>query len=244
LYQLDYGTAATISLWMLTMLITPVLENRWGWPGLRIGLTSTIVLQSLAACIILSQVWPPTQVAMVAFGIVAGGWIVEYVGISTGWPFGNYAYTPRLQPQVGGIPLVIAIAYLGILVPAWGIADFLAVGSRGPTFIIGSAVAATAWDLFLDPQLVYWRVWVWQTKGSYFGIPWRNFVAWLGVTSAFTILFQPSHLEALPLVLIYTTAWIMELIALQIRWSLRGPALVGGIIMGGVVGGAWLRFLS
>jgi hypothetical protein len=50
-------------------------------------------------------------------------------------------------------------AYVGVLVPAWGVADLAVRGSRGPEFVIVSAFAATAWDLLIDPLLVSWRVW-------------------------------------------------------------------------------------
>jgi putative membrane protein len=231
-------------LWFLSMLAIPALERRWGWPGLQVGLTATVVLQSLAAVLSLTAVWSTAELGGLALGMIAGGWFAEYVGVTTGLPFGPYSYTSRLQPQVGRVPIVVAIAYLGILVPSWGVADLLAGGYRGPGFVIGSAAAATAWDLFLDAQLVSWRVWEWRNKGGYFGIPWWNFLGWLGVTVSLTVVLQPGRLEPLPLTLIYSTAWVMEVIALLVAWPLRGPALIGGIVMGAIAGGAWLRFLS
>jgi putative membrane protein len=233
-----------LSLWLLAMLATPALERRWGWPGLQVGLTATVALQALAAVLCLAAVWSPAEVGGVALGIVAGGWVAEYVGIQTGLPFGSYTYTPRLQPQVGRVPVVVAVSYLGILVPAWGIADLLVGGSRGPGFLIGSGAAAAAWDLFLDPQLVSWRVWQWRNRGGYFGVPWGNFLGWLCVTVALTVVLQPGPLEPLPLALLYTTAWVMEIIALLVAWPQWGPAFVGGVIMGAAVVSAWLRFLS
>ena len=45
------------------------------------------------------------------------------------------------------------------------------------------AVALTAWDLFLDPQMTAERYWRWERPGSYRGIPLSNYAGWL-VTSA------------------------------------------------------------
>jgi len=228
---------------LLAALATPVLESRWGWPGLRAGLVATVLFQALAAIFSLAAFWPPATLGGIALGIVAGGWFAEYLGISTGLPFGAYEYTTRLQPQVGGVPILVAIAYLGILMPAWAVADLLLKGSRGPEFAIVSALAATAWDLFLDPQLVSWRIWTWRRSGGYFGIPWQNFLGWLIVTALLTVVLQPGPFNPLPLALLYTTAWILEIIALCVVWPLRGPALVGGVVMGMVAVGAWLRLL-
>ncbi|MBK9747058.1 MAG: carotenoid biosynthesis protein [Chloroflexi bacterium] len=54
--------------------------------------------------------------------IVALAWLTEFIGHTTGFPFGSYDYTPRLQPQVGGVPLLIPLAWLMMLPPAWAMA--------------------------------------------------------------------------------------------------------------------------
>ena len=110
-------------------------------------------------------------------------------------------------------------------------------------FVFASAVVATAWDLLLDPILVSWRVWEWRTKGGYYGIPWRNFLGWLGVTAALTVVLQPGRLDSLPLLILYTGAWLTEVVAMLTLWRLRGPAIVGGVGMDTLVLGAWLGFL-
>jgi hypothetical protein len=52
---------------------------------------------------------------------------------------------------------------------------------------LGSA-ALTAWDLFLDPQMVGEGYWTWAKRGVYRGIPLSNYVGWfvtgLGVMAA------------------------------------------------------------
>jgi putative membrane protein len=244
LYGNDQVTGVVLGLWVLAMLAMPALERRWGWLGLRAGLTAVVCLQSLAAVLNLAAFWSPGDIGRVVVGIVAGGWLAEFLGVTLGFPFGSYRYTCRLQPQVGRVPTWVTIAYVGILVPAWGIADLLVGGNRGPAFVLASAGAATAWDLLLDPQLVSWRVWAWRKKGGYFGIPWGNFLGWLGITAALTLVLQPGRLEPLPLTLIYGTAWFLQVIALLVAWPLRGPAMVGGGIMGAIVIGACLRLLA
>lgn len=241
MYGTDAGHAVVLGLWLLAALSTPALEHRWGWPGLRAGLTATVLLQALVAILCLAAVWPPSRVGAVALGLVVGGLFAEYVGVKTGLLFGPYAYTLRLQPQVGGVPILVAIAYVGVLVPAWGVADRFVGGSRGPAYVLVAALAATAWDLLLDPILVSRQLWRWRTQGGYFGIPWRNFLGWLCVHTALTLVLRPGRLEPDPLILLYTMAWLTEVVALALIWRLRPPAVVGGVVMGAIAVGAWLR---
>ena len=43
------------------------------------------------------------------------GWTAEAIGSKTGFPFGAYHYTDRLQPQLLGVPLLIPLAWLMML---------------------------------------------------------------------------------------------------------------------------------
>ena len=57
------------------------------------------------------------------------------------------------------------------------------------------AAALTAWDLFLDPQMVGEEFWVWARRGLYRGIPLTNFAGWfltgLGVMATLEALLPP-----------------------------------------------------
>ncbi|MDG2233112.1 MAG: carotenoid biosynthesis protein, partial [Ilumatobacter sp.] len=56
--------------------------------------------------------------------------------------------------------------------------------------VLGSA-AMTAWDLFLDPQMVGEGYWAWARRGLYRGIPLSNFGGWfltgLGIMALFEV---------------------------------------------------------
>ena len=73
-----------------------------------------------------------------------------------------------------------------------------------------SALALTAWDLFLDPQMVQWGFWHWEESGGYFGIPWSNFGGWLLAAGLITLLVRPAPLPAPPLLLIYGVIWLLQ----------------------------------
>jgi putative membrane protein len=101
--------------------------------------------------------------------VAAVGFGFEVLGVWTGFPFGSYTYTSKLQPLILGVPPVIACAWVVLFV-------FVR------QFVSNSWLAAaslTATDLLIDPvacgPLGFWR---WGHPGFYFGVPWTNFAGW------------------------------------------------------------------
>ncbi|MFC9895515.1 carotenoid biosynthesis protein [Nocardia sp. NPDC127579] len=126
--------------------------------------------------------------------IVSGvGLVAEMVGVATGYPFGCYDYAvDRIGPAVGGVPLLVPLAWTGGLYPIWVVAGLLTTGrdavtGRGVVAArIGlTALGAVGWDLFLDPQMVADGQWRWCDTGSGLpglaGIPWTNYAGWFAV---------------------------------------------------------------
>jgi putative membrane protein len=198
-------------------------------------------LQAGVVVILLYHNWGPIRTLWSVAGIVGLTWAIEAIGSATGVPFGAYHYTDKLQPQVAHVPLLIPLAWLMMLPPAWAVAYQVAGTNRSWTFVAFSALALTAWDLFLDPQMVAWGLWVWENPGGYFGIPWSNYLGWLLASALITVLVQPQNLPVIPLLLIYTITWVLETIGLFFFWGLPGPALVGFVAMGSLVWLAWSK---
>jgi uncharacterized membrane protein len=120
-----------------------------------------------------------TATATTAAGIVVGTAAVERIGTATGVPFGRYAYTEALRPQVAHVPALVPMAWYAMALPSHQAAH-AALGARSTRarrIVLGS-VALTAWDLFLDPQMVGEGYWRWARRGRYRGIPLSNFVGW------------------------------------------------------------------
>jgi putative membrane protein len=175
--------------------------------------------------------------------VLAAAWTMEFIGHTSGFPFGSYDYTERFQPQLAGVPLLIPLAWLMMLPPSWAVARAVTGKTDGVAFVAMSALAITAWDLFLDPQMVNWDVWRWNDPGafSYFGIPWVNFAGWLFTASLITVLGRPHALPLAPLLPIYAITWALQVIGQTFFWALPGPALVGGLVMGGILVWALVR---
>jgi lycopene beta-cyclase len=244
---------ALVALWVLAMISVPILNWTLGEQGFIAGVMLGVVLQIAAVMAAVGRAWGIGRALAVMGIVVAIAWLFEYIGHNTGFPFGDYYYTDRLQPQIGDVPILVPLAWLMMLPPAWAVAAIITRRWQGKAFgrlaFIGvSALTFTAWDLFLDPQMVSWRLWLWENPGdfSYFGIPWVNYAGWLLVsvimTAVASLLFGsalPNKLPLRPLLVVYVITWALQTIGQLFFWGLPGPALVGCIAMGACLLAAW-----
>jgi putative membrane protein len=140
--------------------------------------------------------------AMFAYGVAALGWrrttvffgfavpislVSELLGTTTGFPFGNYAYTDFLGYKVAGhVPFSIPLSwfYVGFACYLLGI-GLTRRFNLAPVWAWGLALGAwflTVWDLVLDPAMAHEslavKFWEWSSTGPYFGMPIINFVGW------------------------------------------------------------------
>lgn len=225
--------------WGITFLSLPIVEYVYGNMAMRWAVMLGVVVQTATVLTILHLAWGVRRTVRTVAVVLVLAWVAEAVGSSIGFPFGNYSYTHKLQPQLANVPLFIPLAWLMMMPPAWAVARRLTGRWQGPTFVAVSALAFTAWDLFLDPQMVAWELWTWIPAGGYFGIPWTNYAGWLLVSALITVLARPQELPTKPLLLIYTITCILETIGLVLFWNLSGPALFGCLGMGSLAWLAW-----
>ena len=230
----ERGILALTVAWALSMISLPILRWVVGENVLPLGISVGVLLQLGAVRAILAWAWGARRAWLVTVVIVVIAWLIDYVGHTSGILLGKYAYTALLQPQLGDVPLLIPFAWLMMLPPAWAVARRITAHRVG--FVLVSALAFTAWDLFLDPQMVGWNLWTWEKPVGYFGIPWLNFVGWLAASAGITLVARRlaplDELPARPLIAIYAITWALETIGLLFFWGLPGPALVGGAVMG------------
>jgi len=245
LFWLVVWIATPISFWTVGERFTPLLT------------TLGVLAQAVATSAGLAMIWPARRIITTMLIVVGLTWLVEWIGSTTGVPFGHYRYSSVLQPQVAGVPLLIPLAWWMMLGPAWAAATsiltplYTLLGRwYGPLAALLSGAAFTAWDFYLDPQMVRLGLWTWDSPGGYFGIPWVNFLGWWLVASAISLIVQP-HLPAddtqrstaprTALLIIYTLTWIFQAVGLGLFWGQPGPALVGFTLMGLFAVAAWLQ---
>ncbi len=151
--------------------------------------------------------WP----TMGAFFLIAFvvSWCMESLSIATGFPFGHYHYTERLGPKLGTVPLLIMPAYFAMCYVSWNLAhivlqklDHRADALQRFAVPVIAAFIMVMWDLSMDPsRATLSQAWIWHDGGSYFGVPFVNFMGWyLTVWIIFQILalFLPTRPERAP----------------------------------------------
>lgn len=210
----------------------------------RHRLTVATVCVFFASTVSHALLWRGWGFASTLVAVAGGlGFIVEVVGTTTGWPFGSYSYAGSLGPRVGGVPVVIPLAWTMMAYPA------LLVGARISEHPVGAilaaAVALVVWDLFLDPQMVAEGHWQWQEAGAtVVGIPLTNYIGWLATALVMMAVLVPALRAAaarhrpvddrVPYAL-YLWVYASSVLAHALFFDLPGSALVGGLGMGLVV---------
>ncbi|WP_036605593.1 carotenoid biosynthesis protein [Paenibacillus assamensis] len=110
---------------------------------------------------------------------------IEWIGVVTGFPFGDYHYTPLFGFAIGGVPLAIACAWVGVVYTA------LLLSSGSNRWL--RAVQVGGWtvllDLVLDPVANAREFWIWHAQEGYFGVPYVNFVSWFFISGFMSLLF-------------------------------------------------------
>lgn len=243
------STQAALLAWVLTMIFLPIVGWTWGEAALIRGMSVGVVMQAIAVLGVLGHAWGFGRALRTLAIVAALSYFAEWLGSKTGFPFGAYHYTDVLQPQLAGVPLLIPLAWMMMLAPAWAIAKII-LRKNNPKLLFTvfysllSAFAFTAWDLFLDPQMVGWGFWIWATPGIYFGIPLSNYLGWVLVSFLLTLAANPRDLPLGPLGFIYALTWLLQTIGQGIFWGQPGPALFGFFGMGVFIWLAWRAGLS
>jgi putative membrane protein len=158
-------------------------------------------------------------------GVALLGFAVEVVGARTGFPFGEYDYTGVLRPQLLGVPIAMGFAWMALVASASDLAGRLGL-PPWPTVLI-AALWTTANDLVIDPLAAnHLGYWTWVERGSYYDIPFTNFVGWFLtalVACRMTVTRRPSNFWAG----FVGTAILLFFASIALAHSLLVVALIG-----------------
>lgn len=131
-----------------------------------------------------------SRAALVFFAMsVAVGFVMENIGVTTGFPFGRYHFEIGADlANVGRIPLVVGPMWFAAGYFSWVVAATLLGGvdrrlDRRFNLVVLPVVAAfvtAQWDLVVDPpSSTIAKAWIWHEGGAVFGVPPSNFFGWL-----------------------------------------------------------------
>lgn len=165
-----------------------------------------------------------------AAAVVAGTLTAEMWGTRAGRLFGQYTYTDRLRPVVGAVPVLVPLAWYAVALPARAVAHrALGVRSSAARRIGLGALALTAWDLFLDPQMTSEGYWRWPDGGRYRDVPLHNFAGWLVVAAGVMTALELSNASTDDAHLTtYGSLAALETVAFSTFWCDPLVALAGG----------------
>lgn len=215
------------------MIATPLFEQAGDE---RVVLTHLVIGGMFAlSVLVVRSAWGAKRASFAAAAVVGFTWLLEVVGSNTGVPFGTYDYSSLLRPQLVGVPLVVPFAWLAMAVPAREVARVLGLRLVWQRVLMG-ALALTAWDVFLDPQMVAEGYWRWAEDGWYRGIPLTNYAGWMiggAIVMAILELVLPhrdSPLNVTPVVH-YAVVGVMETVAFAFFFDDLVVAAAGAVAM-------------
>jgi putative membrane protein len=117
---------------------------------------------------------------------------IEYTGLVTGWPYGEFVYTGNLGYKLFGIlPWTVGLSWTPLVIGS--VAMVYNITNKKILRIILPAFILVIFDLLLDPVAVNLGMWSYLHGGIYYNVPFQNFLGWafsglIGSLICFTIL--------------------------------------------------------
>jgi uncharacterized membrane protein len=163
----------------LFIMTNDVLKEKYIW-------TTTVFLfiQFLALVLYMILNYDTKRTVTIILIMLISGFLLEYAGVKTGYPFGEYIYTDKLQPQLFNVPSAIILSWVIVVVNS-----FLIVFSddRKNNFanVVYSSLIVLGLDLMLEPFAAFINsFWVWRAGF----VPIQNYVSWFAAAVIFSTL--------------------------------------------------------
>ncbi len=121
------------------------------------------------------------RAGLTLLALTAFVYAIEFVGVTTGWPYGAFHYLRDLGPMLfGTVPVGLPLFFLPLVLDAY-LLCLLALGPRISRFRrLGATLAVVlVVDLVLDPGAVSVGFWAYDSPGVYYGVPASNYLGWL-----------------------------------------------------------------
>lgn len=130
--------------------------------------------------------------------ILAGSACLEWIGATTGYPFGPYRYTDNFGWRLGGVlPVTIPLAWLIILLCGRYVTLLLLPSASRWQIALGVACVAVITDINLE--FVAWKVrayWIWYPHLRGAPPDWpplQNYLSWFVLSFALAWLLPPNY---------------------------------------------------
>jgi putative membrane protein len=117
------------------------------------------------------------------------GMSAEWIGVHTGYLFGDYAYGAVLGPKLFAVPLIIGVNWAMLSIVSAALLDKLKLGAR--LEIIFAALLMVFLDYLMEPVAIKLGFWHWKNGA----IPAFNYVCWLLVSLGIQYIYSKWRLN-------------------------------------------------
>ena len=164
---------------------------------------------------------------------------IEYVGATTGVPYGEFSYAVSLGPMLlGTIPYALPLFFIPLVLNSY-LLCLLLLGDRAERAVVRvPVIAATvvAVDLVLDPAAVALGFWNFA-DGGFYGVPLTNYAGWVlsatVATALIDIAFQRGELidrvTNCPYLLDDMVSFVLLWGAINVFYGAWIPAAIAGL---------------
>lgn len=115
-------------------------------------------------------------------------YLIEYVGLKTGWPYGSFEYLIELGPMIAGVPIGLPIFFVPLVLNAYLLVNLFEIKNRLKRFIYSLGLVLVV-DAVLDPAAVSLGIWQYS-QGLYYGVPISNYLGWILSASIVLIIIE------------------------------------------------------
>jgi len=164
--------------------------------------------------------------------------LIEYIGLTTGMPYGFFSYNPSIPNQIQHIlPWTVGFSYIPLLYGAVGFAYYF---SKKPfQVLLLSVTFLLIIDIIIDPAAVSIGMWKYMVDGWYYGVPLQNFIGWIisgTITSSILMILMRSYPKDRTIKLTHSFFISLLLwVCISLFKSLWAPLVIGIVVLGYVL---------
>jgi len=137
--------------------------------------TPLILLLSAIFLIIRLKIHPTIIAIIIMIAVL--GYVLEVIGVSTGYPFGEYKYGNILGYKILDVPLVIALNWAMVITSSYIFTQQFIIKINKNFLLITpllTALVATIFDYIMEPVAIYLNYWRWAD----IKVPTENYITW------------------------------------------------------------------
>ena len=134
-------------------------------------LSPLTLVSSLVILFVYHTDWRPVFYSYVVLTMLAG-YLIEIIGVHTGFVFGHYAYGWGLGNKLWGVPPIIGINWLTLSYCCGSVCNRLPVPVWGK--VAGASALMVALDVFMEPVAIRLDFWTWFGRP----VPFQNYAGW------------------------------------------------------------------